>query len=546
MRTRSLTARILLVVLFALVLVRLPVLIADRTSSYAWFDPVVDIRSMLERDYVESLDDEAMRSSTIEGMLETLDDPYTEFIPPEDLADFDKLMHGNYVGIGAEVAPRDGYVGIITPMEDSPALEAGVRAGDLVLAIEGESTLNMPLDEAIDRIMGAPGTTVEITVRHLDGVEENLAVERRRIHTRTVRGLRRLDGEWSYCLDADHDLAYVRITQFTETTAAELHEALDEISADGGPGGLVLDLRDNGGGALPAAIDVADAFLTDGVIVSVKDRRGRGSSWSATRGDRLDGAPIIVLINGFSASASEIVAGALQDHERAVLLGVRTFGKGSVQEIRRLPGDNGVIKLTTQYYYLPSGRSIHKRSGATRWGVDPTPGMVVELSRRAYFNLILARREFETIRDDADDAPSCADLSFITESLGDGQLGAAVEALHERIDDGRWPRLNEIEVTTAAYADEMEQLGRRRGELLDALMETDERLELLSAASEEAGARPLLPDDIDVTSAVMELRTEAGDVIGRYRFRNADLRAVLWAAGAERIDDGTEGAVEQP
>ena len=213
-----------------------------------------------------------MRDAAIAAMAESLGDPYTVYVPPASEDDFNKDLRGAYVGIGAEIEIVDGWLTIVTPLDESPALAAGVRSGDTVLSIEGETTFGLSSRQCADRLMGEAGTTVNIRVRHADGEEQDLAIVRSPIRTRTVRGFGR-DGEsWRFMLDPDSRIAYIRVTQFTDETVAELRAAIESI--DPPPAALVLDLRFNGGGTLTGAIEMADLFLEEGTVVSVKSRRG--------------------------------------------------------------------------------------------------------------------------------------------------------------------------------------------------------------------------------------------------------------------------------
>jgi N6-L-threonylcarbamoyladenine synthase len=405
-RLKRVIAPGLLVALAASLLIQLPLAIADRSAAYEWFDPIIDIRRILVDRYVSEPDQAAMQEAMIDAMIEVLDDPYTQYVPPAATAEFNKQLRGTYAGIGAEVNIVDGYLVIVSPMDDSPALHAGVMAGDTVLEIEGESTFELPVDACVDRLTGEAGTPVSIKVRHLDGSEEDLSITRKRIVTRTVKGLRRIGEAWSYCVDADLRLQYLRVTQFNASTIDELRAALDGLIEEG-LGGLILDLRDNPGGGLPTAVAMTDLFLREGLIVSVRPRVGDEVVYRANEEGTLPDFPMVVLVNGNSASASEIVSGALQDNGRAKVIGTRTFGKGSVQEVRGLNYGSGTLKFTAAHYYLPSGRNINRVADGVEWGVDPDPGYVIAVSDDEYLDGFRARREFEIIREPEEGTERC-------------------------------------------------------------------------------------------------------------------------------------------
>ncbi|MEE2819023.1 MAG: S41 family peptidase, partial [Planctomycetota bacterium] len=361
----------LLVVLATLCIVKLSIAITSSTPSYEWFDPLIDVRGMLVDRHLQDPDQEAMQKAVIDAMIESLDDPYALFVPDDREDAFIKDLEGDYAGIGAEVRMVDGNLTIITPMEDSPALKAGVKAGDVVEMIDKEPAKDTTIDGLIDRLTGPVGTEVVLDVTHKDGSIEELTVIRGHIKSQSVTGLVRRNQQWSWCLDDVNGVAYIRIRQFLDTTPQEL---VDEIQTanDAVPiKGLVLDLRENPGGSLPAAIMIANMFLEEGTIVSVSGRRTEARSWDAQQDTMLSDVPMLVLVNNTSASASEIVSGSLQANGRAAVLGMRTFGKGSVQEVMEL-ASGGMLKFTTARYDLSNGRTIDKRlsEDSGLWGVD--------------------------------------------------------------------------------------------------------------------------------------------------------------------------------
>lgn len=317
-------------------------------SPYRKLDIFARVLTHIEQSHVEPIGDDELMHGAIRGMLQALD-PHSAYLPPEAYRVLQSDTQGRYAGIGVEVDVRAGWLTVVSLTPGGPAEKAGLRPGDRFLAIEGVMARDMPMEEAIRRIRGEPGTRVAISVRREgqdDALEVNLtrtAIDIETVSARVVRG----------------DVLYVRLRVFQENTGARLREVLDEAEARA-PGirGVLLDLRDNPGGLVSAAVQVADEFLPEGTIVSTRGRGGRLlREHRASRSSTRPNWPMVALVNGYSASASEIVAGALRDHRRAVLVGVRTFGKGSVQTIIELP-DGSAMKLTTARYYTPDGVSI--------------------------------------------------------------------------------------------------------------------------------------------------------------------------------------------
>jgi len=337
---------------FALLLVRDHVdvrAVQDQDKTYEKLQIFSDVLERLKQSYVEEVDSEKLIYGAIEGMLQTLD-PHSNFLPPDVYKELQVETKGSFGGLGIEITVRDGVLTIVSPIEDTPAYRAGLEAGDKIVKINGESTKDLSLFEAVKRLRGKKGTDVTITI-----VREGMAEPRDFTLTRDVIELQSV----KYKLLEKH-YGYVRVTQFQENTARELGKALKALTEENGGDlqGLVLDLRNNPGGLLDQAIDVADAFLDSGKIVYTDGRvpSQKMEFFAHPQKERYD-CPMIVLVNGGSASASEIVAGALQDHHRAVILGTQTFGKGSVQTIIPLEDGSG-LKLTTAHYFTPSGRVI--------------------------------------------------------------------------------------------------------------------------------------------------------------------------------------------
>ena len=315
-----------------------------------------DIFARIKSDYVEEVSDRELLENAIRGMLSGLD-PHSSYLDPDEYKDLKIGTTGQFGGLGIQVGIEDGFVKVISPIDDTPAFRAGIKAGDLIIRLDDRSVKDMSLNEAVKIMRGKPGTRIELTVMR-EGVDEPLKFNLKRaiIKVRSVK---------SHLLEAG--FAYVRISTFQAKTAQHLKSEIESlISQNGGPlDGLILDLRNNPGGVLNASADVADLFIEQGKLVYTKGRvKDSFFEFKAHAGDILNDAPMVVLINGGSASASEIVAGALQDHKRGVIMGERSFGKGSVQTIQELR-NGGAVKFTTARYFTPSGRSIQAE------GIEP-------------------------------------------------------------------------------------------------------------------------------------------------------------------------------
>lgn len=366
--------RFLLVALFATTLVLSPVLYAQeatesRTAGTQQEDPYKylklfgDVFERVKALYVDELTDKELIEYAINGMLTGLD-PHSAYLNDDGYDDMKVQTRGSFGGLGIEVTMDNGFVKVVSPIDETPAAQAGVQPGDLITHLDGKPVLGLSLSEAVDLMRGKVGTTIELTIRRENNPEPiKVKIKRDVIKIKSVR--HRVEG----------DVGYIRITTFNQQTTPGLKKAIKDIKDELGDKllGYVIDLRNNPGGLLTEAINVSDAFLEEGEIVSTRGRQEEDTKRDmATPGDLADGLPLVVLINGGSASASEIVSGALQDHRRAVLMGTPSFGKGSVQTIIPLPED-GAMRLTTARYYTPSGRSIQAK------GI--VPDIIVELAR---------------------------------------------------------------------------------------------------------------------------------------------------------------------
>ena len=478
---------------------------ARSADAFRQIDLLVDLRHELATEYVDEPDEQEMVEGAVNGMIEALDDPYTQYFPMEEFQQFTESVRGEFFGIGAEVTIENNRLHIVTPLEDSPAWNAGVMAGDTVLTIDGTDTLDMPINDAIKLLKGPKGTDVTIGVRHANGQEQDITITRDRIEVQTVRGFDRdAEHRYAFWLDPTQKIAYVRLTQFSERTAVEFAQVLDTLNQQG-MRGLVLDLRFNPGGLLEAAVQISDLFLEEGkTIVSVRGRVVPEQVFRATDHTPYADLPVVVLANPFSASASEIVAGALSDNDRALFVGERTFGKGSVQQVKMLEGGQGALKITNAYYYLPSGRNIHRRNKADGepWGVDPTDGAYVAMDAQARREMLDARRANDVVNDD-NGSPEKPAVSpqLLRDQLKDPQLAAALEALLG-YDGQDWPTVGQSNANALALAAERDQLTRQRELLEESLAEVNSKLQKLEAGE--------TPDNLEEDAAAQSAaETEA-------------------------------------
>ncbi|MEM7681404.1 MAG: S41 family peptidase [Planctomycetota bacterium] len=447
---------------------------ARTESAYRQIERFLSVRKLLVDQYVEEVNTTELLEGAIRGMIDTLEDPYTVYFDAEELQQFDADVNGEFVGVGAEVDLFKERLRIVSPLEDSPAWQAGVRSGDIVLEIDGEDTLGLSLPEAVKRLKGEAGTPVTILVRHRSGEEEKITIVRQLIQVPSVRGVMRMpDQHFDYMLDKQNKVGYVRLTQFGERSLDDLTGAIRELQ-DQGARALILDLRFNGGGLLQGAVGVSDLFLTeDQRVVSVKGRSTREQSFDSSDATMVPELPLVLLVNEASASASEIVAGALKDNDRALIVGTRTFGKGSVQRLQPLGQDLGALKLTSAYYFIPSGRKIHRVEDAEQWGVDPSPGSYVPMDPDAILAMLEVRREMPTDRlYEGRDADNPVTPDFLRETVKDAQLAAALEAAVGRLDQGQWPSVGQDNTVQVERAKRRATLERQ----LDALTERGDEI----------------------------------------------------------------------
>jgi carboxyl-terminal processing protease len=378
---------------------------ADRTP-YA--RPFSEALHLIEDKYVERVDTRDLFEGAMEGMVDRLDE-HSAYISPEVAKQFQADLDQEFGGIGIEVTidPETERLTVMSPLLDSPAYNAGMRAGDTILKIGDLDTKGMTLRESVKIMRGKPGTKVQLSVLHA-GDEEPIELEITRaiIQTESVLGdLRDATGQWQYFLEENPRIGYIRLTTFGEHSVEELRDALE--SNEQNFDALILDLRNNAGGLLTAAVEVCDLFVRQGRIVSCRGRDGKSERVENAHAETIVDLdiPMVVLVNKYSASASEIVAACLQDHGRAKIIGNRTWGKGTVQNVIPIEAGSARLKLTTAHYWRPSNKNIHRREGATeddQWGVRPDPGFEVELTPEEFKRVFQQRRDRDVIRVDED------------------------------------------------------------------------------------------------------------------------------------------------
>ena len=371
-----------------------------------------DVFQRVRSDYVEEIEDKELIEAAINGMLTSLD-PHSSFLPDDSFKKMQVQTTGRFGGLGIEVTMDSGFVKVVSPIDDTPAAQAGLQPEDYIIAVNGETVLGLSLNEAVEQLRGPIGSEVTITVQRGQDEPFDVDIIRDEIKIRSVRST------------LFEDVGYIRITTFSEQTTPGLLDAVDELRSqadEDGLAGLVLDLRNNPGGLLAEAIKVSDAFLEEGEIVSTRGRSGEDISHAYARpGDIAAGLPVVVLINSGSASASEIVAGALKDHKRAILMGNRSFGKGSVQSVIPMPGF-GAMRLTTARYYTPSGVSIQAK------GI--TPDIEVELARIETVDTGIGREEdLRGALDSSDNSSAEDNAEAFDQSKVDYQLARAIDLL---------------------------------------------------------------------------------------------------------------------
>lgn len=379
-------------------------------QDYQLVRTVVDVLAEVEQHYARELTPDEKKKlveDMINGGLERLD-PHSQYFNAEMLQAFETQSEGQFGGVGIQIIkdPKSGLLKVESPMPGTPAYHAGVQPNDLILKVNGKGTDELTMQEARKLILGPPGTQVTLTILHEGSKQsEDVTLTRAVIELHPIMGFARDSNDpskWDFIADKANGIGYIRLTTFSEKSDTELRDAVLEAERQGAKS-LVLDLRDNPGGLLTQAVSVADLFLNEGVIVSTEGRQP-GRSWSAKPGDTVfepaAKRPMAVLVNRGTASAAEIVAAALQDHGRAVVVGERSYGKGSVQKVYELPGRNAAVKLTTEKWLTPAGKNIHRWPDSTeadQWGVKPNAGLEVKLTDEQVLAYIRHMRSLDRI-----------------------------------------------------------------------------------------------------------------------------------------------------
>lgn len=580
---RSLMLNFALVFILGLFVARLPATLAMISGTDGTpLERIADVQRLISNEFVDAPDAAKLQKGAIDGMLEALDDPYAEYIPPADSKEFTKQMTGEFVGIGCQIEMRDGWLTVVAPLEDSPALAAGILSGDRITKIGDKSTFGLTSDECIKMLTGEPGTPVTFTVLR-DGQTIPYTLNRARIVSKSVRGVSRLpdgSGHWDFVLDPKRKIAFIRLSQFTPTSPIEFAEALESAAdAMGGEiNGLIIDLRFNPGGVMEAALQIADMFVESGTLLSVRGRNQPPTVFNAHGPGTLPEFPVAILVNGASASASEIVSGALADHNRAVIVGTRTFGKGLVQTVLPLPHEQGgQVKFTTQRYYLPSGRLIQRSDDSTTWGVDPTLGFYIPMTDSEQLDAVLRRRAFDALRGNhaaapADAAPAAPageappaetahaapaaddpatlpkeqhwnDPAWVREHGKDRQLAAAVQAMLARVDagpDGQWAKVSdEPDQNAKISVTELHNLEKARDRMSREFARLDKRIETLESATASGkpapspASRNFWSDTIDLTGGKVQVFDKDGKPVAELKITGRDLERWLAVADVE-------------
>ncbi len=391
---------------------------ANRQETYKQLNLFGDVFQRVQEQYVEEVTDKKLIEAAISGMLQSLD-PHSSYLSPDSYKDMQVKTKGKFGGLGIEITMEDGVVKVVSPIDDTPAANAGMKSGDLIIGINGESIRGLSINDAVSQLRGPVGSKVVITIVRDKKDPFEIEIIRDVIKIRSVRH------------NLIKNIGYVRLTTFSDTTTSGLEKSIDEIKKEIGEKfqGLILDLRNNPGGLLNQSISVTDAFLNQGEIVSTQGRKDDDTSRIfAKKGDIIDGKPMIVLINSGSASASEIVAGALKDHSRAIIVGTRSFGKGSVQSIIPLAG-NGAMRLTTARYYTPSGISIQAKGIEpdiiVEAGITEKNKKIPENRREENLRGALDKKEKDTEKDSIDKP----ELTPVEKLLQDNQISRAVDLI---------------------------------------------------------------------------------------------------------------------
>jgi len=409
---------------------------------YELYKSFADTLDQIERNYVKDISRRELMEAAIRGMITKLD-PYSNYISPDELGGFKTAVDSEFGGIGIQITIEAGQLKVLSPLIDTPAYRAGILAGDRITKIEGKSTEGLSIDDAVRKLKGEVGTKVTLTYQHPGTTKsETVALKREVVQVETVLGDRRGENDrWNFMFDDEQKIGYIRITAFSGQTAKDVKKALEQLTANKMKG-LILDLRFNPGGLLTSAIEISDLFVEEGVIVSTEGRNSPKKVWRAKKAGTFTGFPVVCLVNRYSASASEITSACLQDHNVAVIIGERTWGKGSVQNVIELEEGKSALKLTTAGYLRPNGHNIHRFPDAKEsdeWGVKPNEGFEVKLtegemgklmSYRRDRDILISKKKAET--PPSEEEPSKEQSARKTLLEMDRQMQKAVEYLVEK------------------------------------------------------------------------------------------------------------------
>ncbi|MDP7016097.1 MAG: S41 family peptidase [Pirellulaceae bacterium] len=378
---------------------------ADDEEFYKLLELFVDTLDQVDRNYVKEIGRRELLEAAIEGMLSKLDQ-HSSYIAPSELEEFRRELDGEFGGLGVRVSVVDGNAIIAAPLFGGPAYRGGLVAGDRIEKIDGQLAEGFSnVDQVAERLRGKLGETVKLDIVKASGERKSVELKREVVKLPSVLGDRRKDDDtWDFMFDHDAKIGYVRIDHFGRRTAKEMQDALEELSKQEARG-LIVDLRFNPGGLLSAAVQVSDMFIAEGEIVSVRGRNYPNRTWRAHKHNTIAKMPTAVLVNHYSASASEVVAACLQDHDRATVVGERTWGKGSVQNVIEFESGKSAVKLTTAGYHRPSGANIHRGKetpDSAVWGVTPDEGLAVGLNAAQFGRMVTMRRANDLLRRDED------------------------------------------------------------------------------------------------------------------------------------------------
>lgn len=422
-----------------------PVAVADDDATrardreeYELMRLFVETYQQVESNYVKDVDRRELMEAAIKGMLSHLDQ-YSSYIPPRNVRRLNQMVEQEFGGIGITVNIRNGRLVVVSPLPGTPAYRGGIRAGDIIVSVDGESTEKTTLDEAVQKLQGPVGRPVKVSVLH-PGQEDPVEIPliRQLIKAPTVRGDRYDEqGNWLYSLPDRENIGYVRLSNFSKYSADEVREAVTGL-VEQNISGLILDLRFNPGGLLESAIEISDMFISEGNIVSVRGRNVAEKSWDAKKRGTFPEFPMAILVNRYSASASEVLSACLQDNKRAVIIGERTWGKGSVQNVIRMESGASALKLTTASYHRPSGVNIHRFKGmkpSDEWGVTPDEGFLLQYTPQQWVAWDRDRSARDVLRSEGAESPGPEGDSG--DAFADTQLAAAVNYIEEQNDPNR-------------------------------------------------------------------------------------------------------------